>query len=317
MARIPYNPFKKQQMKSDCANLPSERAYLVRQHLTAAQAAAASVDGILTSTELTTARTLTTGFNNPPYARALTYDCNVAGVTGNIVVVGTNINGEACTETKALNGLTVVPGVLAFKTITSIALPAKVHTKTKQSFSKTVTNACTTKNGAVTLTITSALYTPARVITLAATTTAHDDVTKTAAALVALINADAVTGVHFVAENLAGKITVTAKVEAANDETLAAVYADNADPTGVAMGADADPVAGVLPDLVIIGFGDIIGLQYMSTWANVAYVLLAGVKETSAWTQVCDADELEKNTVDLNSALNGTVVDIYSIIDNE
>ena len=317
MARIPYNPFKKQQMKSDCANLPSERAYLVRQHLTAAQAAAASVDGVLTSTELTTARTLTTGFVQPPYARALTYDCNVAGVTGNITVVGTNINGEACTETKALNGLTVVPGVLAFKTITSIALPAKVHTKTKQSFSKTVTNACTTKNGNVTLTITSALYTPARVITLAATTTAHDDVTKTAAALVALINADAVTGLHFAAENLAGKITVTAKVEAANDVTLAAVYADNADPTGVAMGADADPVAGVLPDLVIIGVGDIIGLQYMSPWNNIAYITLGGAKETSAWTQVADADEIQKNTVDLNSALNGTAVNIYSIIDNE
>ena len=317
MGKTAYNRKKGQRIRSDATLVPLERVFIGRYNLSEAQAAAADTDGILVNTELTTARTLTTGFNNPPAPRALTYDCSASGVTGNVVVVGTNIKDEAITETKALNGTTVVPGVIAFKSITSIALPAKVHTKAKQSFSKTVTNACTTKNGAVTLTITSALYTPARVITLAATTTAHDDVTKTAAALVALINADAVTGLHFLASNVAGKITVTALVEAANDVTLAAVYADNADPTGVAMGADADPVAGVPPDLVIIGYGDIIGLPVMTKYKKVRGARLDGVLEATAPTEVADADEIEKNTLVLNSSLNGKEVDILMYLDNE
>jgi hypothetical protein len=315
MARIPYNPFKNQQMKSDCANLPSERSYLVRQKLSAAQAAAADADGILPETELTTARTLTTGFSNPPYARALTYDCTASGVTGNVTVVGTNINDEAITETKALNGSTVVAGVLAFKTITSIALPAKVHTAAAQTETITVTKAPSSA-GDVTFTVTAAALGDAspKVVTVAVTT-ALDDVTKTAAAVVVGLNADKDVGEHFTATSSEGVITLTAKVRADNDTTLALVF--SAGDTGMTCGSSTNGTTGVAPDFVFVGYGDIIGLQYMSPWNNVAYVTLNGVKETSAWTQVADADKLEKNTIDLNSALDGSAVNIYSIIDNE
>lgn len=316
MSMYPYNPKKGQTIQSDAEGVVLERVFIGRYNLTAAQAAAADTDGILPNTELTTARSITTGFSNPPCPRALTYDCSASGVTGNVKVYGTNIKDEAITETKALNETTVVPGVVAFKTITKIDLPAKVHTKAKQSFSKTVSNACTTKNGDVTLTVTSALYTPARVVTLAATT-ALDDVTKTAAAMVAALNGDAVTGLHFVAANVAGKITITAKVEADNDSTLKCVYADNADPTGVAMGADGDPVAGVAPDKVFIGYGDILGLPSMTSFKKVLGARLNGVLEGTAPTEIADADEIEKNTLVLNSALDGTEVDILMYLDNE
>jgi len=317
MARIPYNPFKKQQMKSDCPNLPSERAYLVRQHLSAAQAAAADTDGILVNTELTTARTITTGFNDPPYARALTYDCSAAGVTGDVTVVGTNIADEEITETKALNGTNVVAGALAFKTITSIALPAKVHTKAKQSFTKQVTAASASKAGNVTLALTAAALGDASPLSVVVALLKDDAVGVIAGKMISALNADDDFKAAFVA-SLSGtdKVLVTRLVEAADDNTLAMAFTDT-DSTGATMGADGDKVAGVAPDLVFVGFGDIIGLQYMSSWNNVAYVTLNGVKETSAWTQVADSNELEKNTIDLNSALNGTAVNIYSIIDNE
>ena len=151
MARVPYNPKKGQQIKSDAPLVPLERAFIGAYHLSATQAAAADTDGILVNTELTTARTLTTGFSNPPCPRALTYDCTVSGVTGNVTVVGTNIADEAITETKALNGTAVVAGVLAFKSITSIALPVKAHTKVTQSFTKQVTTGAVTKSGTITL----------------------------------------------------------------------------------------------------------------------------------------------------------------------
>jgi hypothetical protein len=60
-----------------------------------------------------------------------------------------------------------------------------------------------------------------------------------------------------------------------------------------------------------IGFGDKLGLpDYLSDAADVGYASFGGVKETTAPTVVADADELEKNTVDLNTALNGTAVDV-------
>jgi hypothetical protein len=315
MARIPYNPFKGQEMKSDAPNKPVDRAYLVRYHLSATEAAAADVDGILPETELTTARTITTGFNNPPAPRALTYDCTAAGVTGSVKVYGTNVADEAITETKALNGSTVVPGVVAFKTITKIDLPVKAHTKAKQTETITVTKA-PTSNGNVTFALTAAAMGDASPKTVTvAVTTALDDVTKTAAAVVAALNADEDVGGAFVATNDEGVITITAKVRAANDATLAFVF--SAGDTGMTCGSSTNGTAGVAPDYVFVGYGDIIGLQYMSSWNNIAYITLGGAKETSAWTQVADADEIQKNTVDLNSALNGTAVNIYSIIDNE
>jgi hypothetical protein len=47
---------------------------------------------------------------------------------------------------------------------------------------------------------------------------------------------------------------------------------------------------------------------------TVLLAALAGTLESTAATVVADADELEKNTVDLNSALNGTAVDVYYLV---
>ena len=99
------------------------KAYVVVQNWTAPDAP--SADGILASTALTTAvQTITTGITNPDFPRLLVIDSDGAA-TGNVVITGTNIRGEAITDTIALSGTNAVPGVKAFKTIASIQLPVK------------------------------------------------------------------------------------------------------------------------------------------------------------------------------------------------
>lgn len=67
-------------------------------------------------------------------------------------------------------------------------------------------------------------------------------------------------------------------------------------------------------DKIKIGFGDVIGLPYLGSTNSVLFAALGGTREGTAPTVVRDADEIEKNTIDLNSALNGTDVDIWLIV---
>lgn len=62
-----------------------------------------------------------------------------------------------------------------------------------------------------------------------------------------------------------------------------------------------------------IGFGDKLGLPDKLPANTVLAAALAGVREATPPTVVADDDEVEKNTVDLNSALNGTAVDVWYI----
>jgi hypothetical protein len=99
------------------------KAYVVVQKWTAPDAPSGTA--VLASTLLTTAvQTITTGITNPDFPRLLCVDSDGAA-TGNVVVTGTNIRGEAITDTIALNGTNAVAGVKAFKTVTSIQLPVK------------------------------------------------------------------------------------------------------------------------------------------------------------------------------------------------
>ena len=59
-----------------------------------------------------------------------------------------------------------------------------------------------------------------------------------------------------------------------------------------------------------VGFGDKLGLPFMADENTVIQVVVDGVIETTAPAVVFDVDEIEKNTVDLNSALDGSIVEI-------
>ena len=96
--------------------------YPVVQKWTAPDAPAAA--NVLAATLLTAAvQTISTGITNPDFPRILSIVGNDGNVTGNVVITGTNIRGEAITDTIAANGTNTVAGVKAFKTVTSIQLP--------------------------------------------------------------------------------------------------------------------------------------------------------------------------------------------------
>lgn len=65
-------------------------------------------------------------------------------------------------------------------------------------------------------------------------------------------------------------------------------------------------------ETVDIGWGDILGLPYMFDKKPLVFALQDGALETTAPTLVIDADELEKNTIDLSTALDDAKsVDLY------
>lgn len=63
-----------------------------------------------------------------------------------------------------------------------------------------------------------------------------------------------------------------------------------------------------------IGWGDKLGLPYKLTHNTVLAACLNNVKESTAPTITFSAAAIESNTIDLNSALDGHVVDVYLIV---
>lgn len=67
-------------------------------------------------------------------------------------------------------------------------------------------------------------------------------------------------------------------------------------------------------DTLVVGWGDIIGLPHMLPHNTVLAACLGDAREATAPTVVASATVLSDNTVDLDSALNATVVDLYYIV---
>lgn len=63
-----------------------------------------------------------------------------------------------------------------------------------------------------------------------------------------------------------------------------------------------------------IGFGEKIGLPYKLSHNTLLDAYLDNVKESTAPTITVSSSELENNTIDLNSSLNGKIVDVYLIV---
>ena len=166
----------------------------------ATEAATASTTAVHAAITLTTAvQIITTVITNPPATRNTTLTVSLAGgsLSGNVIVAGTNIFGEVITETVAVTTATTYIGTIAFKTVTSITVPAR------------------TTSG----------------------------------------------------------------------------------------------------DTISVGFGDKLGLSfYLNYKDQLIQCSLNDVIESTRGTVVADADEIEKNTLDLSSPLNGTIVNAYVII---
>ena len=90
-----------------------------------AVAAAASVHAAVTLS--TVQQIVTSAITNPDVGRVASITGSAAGIAGDVVISGTDQNGDAATDTLALSGTSTVAGVVAFATVTSITLPGRTH----------------------------------------------------------------------------------------------------------------------------------------------------------------------------------------------
>lgn len=102
-----------------------EAGVLRLQKWDAPDAAAAAV--VLAATTLANGATtlVESGITQPDYPRALSITGNQGTATGDVVITGTDYDDNVITETITSTGAATVPGAQAFKTVTSVLLPAR------------------------------------------------------------------------------------------------------------------------------------------------------------------------------------------------
>ncbi len=120
----PYNPNYGQRIQGELGTEPVDMSFLAHYQAAPAATGAATVHAAITLPDSGTLD-VTTGITSPDVPRTVTITGNQAGITGNVVIVGTDASGAAITDTIAANGTSTVEGVRAFKTVTKITVPAK------------------------------------------------------------------------------------------------------------------------------------------------------------------------------------------------
>lgn len=125
MTFYPHNFKLGQLIQTDVEGLQADACF--GSHLTWDNPAAAAANNVLAATALDAGAIteVVAGITNPDVPRALQIKGNQAGVAGNVVIDGTNINDEVIRETIAADEANAVEGNLAFKTVTKITLPAQ------------------------------------------------------------------------------------------------------------------------------------------------------------------------------------------------
>jgi hypothetical protein len=142
---------------------------------------------------------------------------------------------------------------------------------------------------------------------------AFDSINSVATKIRAALNNDEDVSDFFDVGGSGANVLLTAKEPDTNDASMAMALQD-ADSTGVTVGASGNTTAGVPYDKVKVGTGEKLGLPYKLTHNTVLKAYLGNALEGTAPTVTTDVDEIEKNTVDLNSALNSSVVDVYLMV---
>ena len=310
----PYNHKRGQRIQTNVPGVAVDRAFLAHFQVLAEDAVAADSDGVALITLGAEAQTVTTGFNDPAVPRTLSIVSNKANGAGDVKITGLNYADEAITETLALNGTTARKGAKAFKKITKIVLPAQVNTPVKQVETATAAGTVTTAGNAA-VTVTSKLFTESVVI--AVPVKADDEAADIAAAIRTALAANASIVAHFDVSGEDAAVILTAKVAAANDTTLNIAIADGTGDgasVGVTAAANsANTTSGVAPDTISVGWEDVLGLPFLLSHNTVLAAYLDNTLATAP-TVTTNATALESNTIKLNSALNGKVVDAYLII---
>jgi len=127
----PKNPKQGQELQTDVTGLQNDRGFISHLSLSATEAVAASTTGVHAAvTDNGAQQVITADITNPPFTRCIT--ATAGGTAGDIkaiqvTVVGTNINDEVITEILpvfTVDTAGTVVGLKAFKTVTSITIPA-------------------------------------------------------------------------------------------------------------------------------------------------------------------------------------------------
>jgi len=127
----PPNPGVDQLLQTDVDDLQVNRGFVAHLHWTATESASKSATGVHAAvTDNGTVQTITTGITNPSCPRNLTV--TAAGTGGDVkaiqvTITGTDFNDEVISEVMPIfvvDTPATKTGVKAFKTVTSISIPA-------------------------------------------------------------------------------------------------------------------------------------------------------------------------------------------------
>jgi len=124
MGVYPYNPDLGQKLQGDPSVPPVDRLFIMHYQIAPAATGVNTVHSAITLPGSGTLE-VTDGITNPDVPRTITITGSQSGITGNVVIAGTDAAGNVITETLAANGTATVESTRAFKTVTSITVPAK------------------------------------------------------------------------------------------------------------------------------------------------------------------------------------------------
>lgn len=276
--------------------------------------APAVADGILAAvTDNGAQRVITAGLKDPPTPSRITA---VAGGTAadikaiQVIIGGTDPAGAAITETLpafTVNTAGTVTGVKVFAKVNSVTIPAHDGLGATTAIGYAGTPKVATTTGIL------AAVTDTGVQVVISTGIMQPDVARNITATAGGTAGD----IKAIQVIIAG----TNREGAAITETLAAFTVDTA---GTVAGVKAFktitsitiPAHDGVGATTAIGFGDILGLSRRRRRKSLRNTYLAEVVEGTPATEVADAADLEKNTIDLNSALNSTQVKAEYITTN-
>lgn len=312
-----YNHKFGQRIMTDAEGVDIDRAFLAHYHIAAANAVAGSSDGVHAAINLGAAvQAITTGITNPAVPRNIRIDGNVPGITGKVKITGTDFAGTVITEEIQADGTTAKDGALAFKTVTKIDLPVQNHTPVKQVETATAAGTVTTAGNAE-VTVKSVLFDADEVV--AVPVELNDDANAIALAIRTALAANDTIAAHFDVSGADAAVILTAKLAAANDNTLN-IAIDDGTGDGASEGVttaatSANTTAGVPYDQISVGWGDKFGIPY-KLYADelVILKLFNKAKESIEGTITADATDLAKNVYDPNDTSLGVDIDLYIII---
>jgi hypothetical protein len=270
---------------------------------------AESAVSVKAATVLTlTGQNLTAGITNPDVPRTVIVKGNVSGITAEVGITGTNIANAEISDTLTLDGTTEVESIMAFKTVTLVALPGYTHAPVAQVETATVVGTVTGSGDAAVIVTAAGMTGSPKTINVAVLE--NDTASDVAGKIRTALGLDAAVIALFAVSGATDKVILTRLAPAADDVSLN-ISIDNGTCTGLTTAAtSADTTAGVQNDTVSVGVGKKFGVPHIVENASLLEEKIFDGSDDSG-TLAVDAD-LEKNLFSLNGTPDGAkVLDLY------